>query len=165
MLPTCIKTGNLIKLQLHNLYKKRDAFFPGFAIIDAHLYRGVKLHLMKLSLDISGPRTAFKLFVWILLVFPLSTMSNPVPLQDQEAGPSSGHHHKSKRPHDRPAKWINPCRIPSALPAFQMDMDIEIITQSDSEIISNIITQVNKAELQSRRFMEQYVSHFTNYLI
>lgn len=88
-------------------------------------------------------------------------MSNPVPLQDQEAGPSassSGHHHKSKRPHDRPAKWVNPCRIGSALPAFPVGMDIEIVTQSDSEIISNIITQVNKAELQARRFIELYVS-------
>ncbi|XP_021960829.1 uncharacterized protein LOC110856648 isoform X2 [Folsomia candida] len=86
-------------------------------------------------------------------------MSNPVPLQDQEAGPSassSGHHHKSKRPHDRPAKWVNPCRIGSALPAFPVGMDIEIVTQSDSEIISNIITQVNKAELQARRFIELY---------
>lgn len=125
-------------------------------------------------------QTAFKLLFWILLASPLSTMSNPI-LRNSPQGDhdhkEAGHlkhqkqHHRSKKLHydlpNPPDKWINPCRItnvpsiqafPIPIQQMDMDMDIEIISQpdTDSEIISNIITQVNKAERQAKRFMGRY---------
>jgi hypothetical protein len=83
-------------------------------------------------------------------------MSNPLPPNGEEPGPSTSH--RTKRS-EHAAKWINPCRIPSGVPSLPMDMDVgEFSTQSDSEIYSNIVVQVGKAILHAEGFIEKYVS-------
>jgi hypothetical protein len=75
-------------------------------------------------------------------------MSNPL----RKSGSSSSSADFAERiRHQRPAKWINPCRIPTTIPALPSDFEVQ--QQSDVDIFQNILTQVSKAENQAREFM------------
>ncbi|CAL8115177.1 unnamed protein product [Orchesella dallaii] len=82
-------------------------------------------------------------------------MSNPLNSQRSGGSPrSSGHHHSPHRGNERPMKWINPCRIPTSIPTQPSEIHMPI--QSDEEIFQNIVTQARKAEVQARRFFEDF---------
>ncbi|CAG7672456.1 unnamed protein product [Allacma fusca] len=96
----------------------------------------------------SGWRPFLHLFLGLLIFHPRTAMSSPL----RKSGSSSsstdlGEHIR----HQRPAKWINPCRIPTTIPALPSDFEVQ--QQSDVDIFQNIITQVSKAEHQAREFM------------
>lgn len=109
----------------------------------------------------AGWRAVRLVLLGILVVLPTSTMSSPVNYHSQKEGSprSSGHHSHHSSPRqgsERPMKWINPCRIPTSIPT--QPSEIQMSAQSDPEIFQNIITQARKAELQARRFFDDFVS-------